>query len=739
MMEGDSFEDGWPVVGGATVTSGHVNGGDHEASPDPRELFEICDKEGKGFISKRDLQRLQGELPLSAEQLESVFDSLDTEGNGYLTLAEFTRGLGMFTKDERVEDGGGSALEPEPGGEDEEEHRFLAMMEEMGASSDFQDQSDVRELWRRMRRERPELLPNLEQFVGRVTTRLHDAQLERSSMEQALRKKTTEHERAVQSLYEEMELQIRAEQDKLRQSLVEASGRHPARSPELEKELTEKERELESLAQRQAELERRVAELGNTQSATEQQNERLRETNEQLEHELEHRRSELEAAQENVRRLRGQMLAQLQHERELEERKLSETMLKERESLVRQLDVLREINQRLTDEKDARESLAQNSAAPRPKVVLERSGSVMADYLPEAGADTRKRQLVSAGLPGSPLEALAGEFALHAARSESGSGSESGGSRRGPSSPCGGGGGGTSSPARRSPGHDRWRNRVVSIEDDPDLDRDESGSPASPWWRGGPDLSDVREDEEEQQEEPKRVEVPAAAAAAEVKEGSEVEEERRRKEVTRQNSANRSTDLSPERLFKVVLVGNSGVGKSCFIRRFCDNEFNSDTTSTIGVDYDVKTLSVEGAKVALQFWDTGGQERFRSITKQYFRKADGVVVVYDVTTEGSFTAVRGWMNSVKEGAGDAVVLLLLGNKQDLAEAKGDMRRVAVADGERLAQEYGMIFYECSAKSGRSVAEAVTHMARLLAEQEDIQRQSFHLEKAPEKKKKGCCD
>ncbi|CAM9552120.1 unnamed protein product [Lampetra planeri] len=738
MMEGDGFEDGWPVVGGATVTSSHVNGGDHhEASPDPRELFEICDKEGKGFISKRDLQRLQGELPLSAEQLESVFDSLDTEGNGYLTLAEFTRGLGellggrgagfmvavtshvilfsrMFTKDERVEDGG-AGMESEPGGEDEEEHRFLAMMEEMGASSDFQDQSDLRELWRRMRRERPELLPNLEQFVGRVTTRLHDAQLERSSMEQALRKKTTEHERAVQSLYEEMELQIRAEQDKLRQSLVEASGRHPARSPELEKELTEKERELESLAQRQAELERRVAELGSTQSATEQQNERLRETNEQLEHELEHRRSELEAAQENVRRLRGQMLAQLQHERELEERKLSETMLKERESLVRQLDVLREINQRLTDEKDARESLAQR-AARRVAGARVRTAALT--------SPSPRRQLVSAGLPGSPLETLAGEFALHAAGSESGSGSESGGSRRGPTSPRGGG---TSSPARRSPGHDRWRNRIISIEDDPDLDREESGSPATPWWKGGPDLSDVREDEEEPQEEPKRVEVPAAAAA-EVKDGSAVEEERRRKE-----------DLSPERLFKVVLVGNSGVGKSCFIRRFCDNEFNSDTTSTIGVDYDVKTLSVEGATVALQFWDTGGQERFRSITKQYFRKADGVVVMYDVTTEGSFTAVRGWMNSVKEGAGDAVVLLLLGNKQDLAEAKGDMRRVAIADGERLAQEYGMLFYECSAKSGRSVAEAVTHMARLLAEQEDIQRQSFHLEKAPEKKKKGCCD
>ncbi|KFQ00119.1 Ras-related protein Rab-44, partial [Leptosomus discolor] len=165
----------------------------------------------------------------------------------------------------------------------------------------------------------------------------------------------------------------------------------------------------------------------------------------------------------------------------------------------------------------------------------------------------------------------------------------------------------------------------------------------------------------------------------------------------------------PDHIFKVVFVGNSGVGKSSFIHRFCHDRFLAELNATIGIDYQVKSLMVDNTQVALQLWDTAGQERFRSITKQYFRKADGILVMYDITAECSFTAVRNWMSSVQEGIEDGAVVFLLGNKMDAAQR--DARNVPKVEGERLAKEYQAVFYECSALTGYNIMEPMLHMAR----------------------------
>ncbi|NWS58856.1 RAB44 protein, partial [Chunga burmeisteri] len=169
------------------------------------------------------------------------------------------------------------------------------------------------------------------------------------------------------------------------------------------------------------------------------------------------------------------------------------------------------------------------------------------------------------------------------------------------------------------------------------------------------------------------------------------------------------TSRSPDRIFKVVFVGNSGVGKSSFIHRFCYDRFLAELNATIGIDYQVKSLMVDNTQVVLQLWDTAGQERFRSITKQYFRKADGILVMYDITTECSFTAVRNWMSSVQEGIEDGAVVFLLGNKMDAAQR--ETRTVPKVEGERLAKEYKAVFYECSAMTGYNIMEPMLHMAR----------------------------
>ncbi|NXO32741.1 RAB44 protein, partial [Cisticola juncidis] len=166
---------------------------------------------------------------------------------------------------------------------------------------------------------------------------------------------------------------------------------------------------------------------------------------------------------------------------------------------------------------------------------------------------------------------------------------------------------------------------------------------------------------------------------------------------------------SPDRIFKVVFVGNSGVGKSSFIHRFCYDRFLAELNATIGIDYQVKSLMVDDTQVALQLWDTAGQERFRSITKQYFRRADGILVMYDVTAQGSFLAVRNWMSSVQEGIEDGAVVFLLGNKLDAVQR--ETQTVPKAEGERLAKEYRAVFYECSAMTGYNIMEPMLHMAR----------------------------
>ncbi|NXO00015.1 RAB44 protein, partial [Rhinopomastus cyanomelas] len=163
----------------------------------------------------------------------------------------------------------------------------------------------------------------------------------------------------------------------------------------------------------------------------------------------------------------------------------------------------------------------------------------------------------------------------------------------------------------------------------------------------------------------------------------------------------------PDHLFKIICVGNSSVGKTSFLRRLCEDRFFPDTAATVGVDYSVKTIAVDNTQVALQLWDTAGQERYRSITKQFFRKADGVVVMYDITAKDTFTAVKQWLTSIEESTGENVPVLLLGNKTD----KDKEREVPMGMGENLAKDYNLIFYECSAYSGYNTNTSVLHLAR----------------------------
>merc|ERR1711934_1027626 len=147
-------------------------------------------------------------------------------------------------------------------------------------------------------------------------------------------------------------------------------------------------------------------------------------------------------------------------------------------------------------------------------------------------------------------------------------------------------------------------------------------------------------------------------------------------------------------LIKLLLIGDSGVGKSCLLCRYSDDVFNSNFITTIGIDFKIRTIELDGAKIKLQIWDTAGQERFRTITQAYYRGAMGILLVYDVADDKSFNNIRTWMRNIEQHANEQVVKILLGNKCDNTE---DKRMVTKQQGEDLAKEYGIQFFETSAK------------------------------------------
>merc|ERR1712000_410278 len=154
-------------------------------------------------------------------------------------------------------------------------------------------------------------------------------------------------------------------------------------------------------------------------------------------------------------------------------------------------------------------------------------------------------------------------------------------------------------------------------------------------------------------------------------------------------------------LFKLLLIGDSGVGKSCLLLRFADDTYTESYISTIGVDFKIRTIELDGKTVKLQIWDTAGQERFRTITSSYYRGAHGICVVYDVTDMDSFNNVKQWLQEIDRYATEGVNKLLVGNKSDMAD--------------KFADSLGIPFLETSAKNASNVEQAFLTMARQIKE------------------------
>lgn len=172
-----------------------------------------------------------------------------------------------------------------------------------------------------------------------------------------------------------------------------------------------------------------------------------------------------------------------------------------------------------------------------------------------------------------------------------------------------------------------------------------------------------------------------------------------------------------DQLIKLLIIGDQSVGKSCIMTRFCDGTFDKNMTSTIGIDFKIKHITLDNRKLKLQIWDTAGQERFRTITRAYYRGAAGIMIVFDVNNHKSFANVKLWLKSIEDHGNNQVCKIIIGNKCD---CDPNDRQIKTSDAQAFADLHGIKYIETSAQTNMNIEKAFLTLAK------DVKRVSNNL-------------
>lgn len=833
----------------------------------PRDLFGTVDLDGSGYIDREELAAV---CDLDAHDLAEVFDRLDADKDGRISIEEFSENFKKFksvvTGVKRRKSDRSSSVDVD----------YEDLTDRLGEQfSLLSGQEYVSDLFHCLHKssESPQLIALLESFLFSVVRDVKHYSSENQRLEEALKRTCEKHSEHMDQLDNELEQQMQRLESRIRK---EEKSKQERSNLDIVWQLENKNKEIQTLTARVQKLEGKL-------KRKEPEEQKIKEEVDDKVQEIRYLQSQLTDAQTNLAVLRSE-LAQLRNDYEEQESQLTaekRTVLEcvqEQESLTRQLQLLHEANKKLHDTNDdlraaletrknsdklspspsKRHSIStlysptssmtwKNNKSPSQSRCSSGFGDCGADSLDGKSAQTTPSRNVASSLPNSSSnsrrgstallpsqqscevddDSLAGESSLMTElmqvqqltnfhrdvededeaynslrSSERKSFSkqldilqetnkrlcESNDDLRAALEALTGRRSSKLSKARRN-GEKCHRNPSIHSDygsissrsitpnhlqgpksEDDVADGAEAEEPGE--LSGYEPESDVNtvtfksvieEDDEDIDEDDVGDEelaqlVAMARANTESEDDSETEAEAPEEERVPAvgsdslSEASSNTPLHasvaesnvPERMYKLVLAGDAAVGKSSFILRLCRNRFHSALNSTLGVDFQMKTLVVDDKTIAFQLWDTAGQERFRSIAKSYFRKADGVLLLYDVTCETSFINVRDWVEAIEESTSKPIPIMLCGNKTDLRQSYIAEGKTVITEenGEKLAREYGALFIETSSKENRNITDACIELGRLLRKIEDTEVEQSHgvtLKEGDEKsKKESCC-
>ncbi|XP_074876356.1 ras and EF-hand domain-containing protein isoform X3 [Buteo buteo] len=709
-----------------------------------RALFLACDASGSGRIEREDFAALCAELRVRPAEAEAIFQRLDSDRDGAITFPEFARGFRGAT---RRRPGGG-----EPEGEGGEAAAAAAGLEQpwrdfevrLGDEARYiPRQEQVSVLYQNIHIAEPRLIQPYEHVIKNF---IREIKLQSTEMETlAIAVKRAQDKAAVQlsELEEEMEQRIQAVEHKVKK---EEKRKAEEALNELKRQYDTEVGDLQVTIKKLKKLEEQSKNVNHREDVVELRK-RIHDMlleNQKLKKDLLEAQTNIAFLQSELDSLKSEYADQtLNTERDLE---MIREYTEDRDNLERQIEILQSANRKLHDSNDGLRTALENSFSKYNRslrLANTSPGSTISRSSPKCNGgqsplNTRYDRSSHSSCVDEDYDSLALCDPMQRINYEVDSLPES----------CFDSGLSTLRDSNEYDSEVEYRHQRIFQRSQ--CMQESFGGDASDT-----DVPEIR-DEEAYSPDNSRTLLDWKTSQPVSRSSSVASTRKYISAVTPQRGSfyfqSDATECTPkypssEKAYKIVLAGDAAVGKSSFLMRLCKNEFRGNTSATLGVDFQMKRLIVDGEPTVLQLWDTAGQERFRSIAKSYFRRADGVLLLYDVTCEKSFLNVREWVDMIEDATHENIPIMMVGNKADLRQAVTEQGQkcVPIKYGEKLAMTYSALFCETSAKDGSNIVEAVLHLAREVRKRSDNQddtRSVTSLVGTPVKKSaltKNCCN
>ncbi|XP_070199078.1 ras and EF-hand domain-containing protein homolog isoform X6 [Littorina saxatilis] len=729
---------------------------------------------GETHITKDKFIDLSSSLDIRPQELDIIFNALDLNGDGVISMEELRHSFADTRLKEREEEEALMTVGPMPTMQQRmaSTRRRRSSVAALMVGMDFSSlsglcQEQVVELYQRLHTgEHPELLENFESILLGVIKDVRGYQVENERLEKTFKREKEQHDKHLRQLEDEMEQQMQKVEERVRKQEKDRLEQEKAvLRAQLDEEVTTLQLNLKRMQQEG---------VNKFDQAQESHLLEMKKRLEEIASENRSLKSELTDSHTNLALVRSEMtnfrqqLNEKMHELDMEKETVMD-YVREQDNLTRQLHMLQGANKSIIDTNDdLREALGTMKTRLHTRTLSTDSGNSRRSDSPRLSLTqsniNRINSFHSDHGPPTDLPSPSGRPSSAGATPNSSIFEEMSSTRAPLTSRAVGGPSFDDDYVEdiADSGHSTMRDveldtEIDSVSMDGDVKRHTRRQ-----RRPRPQVMDDEEpdshdetDTDMHSEIEMRIRRPGSRGSSRsltrddsvVSHGSRSSRGSSRRQLPHAPVESIAPTIvrvtkEPERMYKVVLAGDAAVGKSTFIVRLCKGKFVPNLSSTLGVDFQNKVVDVDGHTVALQLWDTAGQERFRSIAKSYFRRADGVLLLYDVTYERSFVNIREWVDAIEESSPKRVPIMLVGNKTDQRQEmmKQGRRVVRYEDGQRVAREIDALFIESSAKDGSHIMEAVIELTRLLRTNEDLEVKTvgMQLQEMRNEKKSSCC-